>query len=91
MQRRLQSPISPSHLQEQKITHKSELCFAAIFKFWNYSQHILDNSNYDYAYNQPAKTCSKLAIETLEQGVKYANGVVLVSLLFTLNIFYTLF
>ena len=40
---------------------------------------------------QPAITCSKLTIETLEQGLKYAIGVVLVSLLFTLNISHTLF
>ena len=39
--------------------------------------------------SQPAITCSKLTIETLEQGVKYTNGVVLVSLLLTLNIFHT--
>ena len=38
---------------------------------------------------QPASTCSKLTIETLEHGVKY--GVVLVSLLLTLNIFHTFF
>ena len=37
-----------------------------------------------------AFTYSKLTIETLEQSVKYANGVVLVSLLLTLNIFHTL-
>ena len=37
-------------------------------------------------YTQPAITCSKLTIETLEQG-----SVVLVSLLLTLNIFHTLF
>ena len=37
--------------------------------------------------SQPAITCSKLTIETLEQGVKY----VLVSLVLTLNIFHTLF
>ena len=47
-------------------------------------------------------SCSKLTIETLEQGVKYikssqyrhqndGNGVILVSLLLTLNIFHTLF
>ena len=36
-------------------------------------------------------TCSKLTIETLEQGVKYVQCVVLVSLLLTLNIFHTLF
>ena len=36
--------------------------------------------------SQPAITCSKLTIQTLEQGVKY----VLVSLLLTLNIFHTL-
>ena len=46
-------------------------------------------------------TCSKLTIETLEQGVKYfqsqqsrhqndASGVVLMSLLLTLNMFHTL-
>ena len=49
---------------------------------------------------QSAITCSKWTIETLEQGVKYvqsqqwrhqndATGVVLVSLLLTLNIFHT--
>ena len=38
-----------------------------------------------------AFTCSKLTVETLEQGVKYANGVVLASLLLTLNIRLTLF
>ena len=40
-------------------------------------------------------TCSKLTTKTLEQGVKYviiyAMGVVLMSLLLTLNIFHTLF
>ena len=52
--------------------------------------------------SQPAFTCSKLTIETLEQGVKYVHNkvnnkdtrttlsVVLVSLLLTLNIFHTL-
>ena len=48
---------------------------------------------------QPAFTCTKLTIETLEQGVKYVHmflffdaiGVILVSLLLTLNIFHTLF
>ena len=42
-------------------------------------------------FTQPAITCSKLTIETLERGVKYvqsAIGVVLASLLFTLNIQY---
>ena len=38
---------------------------------------------------QPALKCLKLTIETLEQGVKI--GVVLVSLLLTLSIFYILF
>ena len=49
--------------------------------------------------SQSIFTCSKFIIETLEQGVKYvqvnnkdsAIGVVLVSLLLTLNIFHTLF
>ena len=45
--------------------------------------------------SQPAITCSKLKIETLEQGVKYvqsyAIGVFLVSLLLTWNIFHILF
>ena len=36
------------------------------------------------------ETCSKLTIETLEQGVKYVQ-VNKVSLLLTLNIFHTLF
>ena len=47
-------------------------------------------------------TCSKSTIKTVEQGVKYVQikqkrqqndttGIVLVSLLFTLNIFHTLF
>ena len=44
---------------------------------------------------QPAFTYSKFTIETLEQDVKYvqryANGVVLISFLFTLDIFHTLF
>ena len=50
--------------------------------------------NYLNGQSQPAITCSKL--ETLEQGVKYdqnqndAIGVVLVSLLLTLNRFRTL-
>ena len=59
--------------------------------------------NIFYAVNtQPVFTCSKLAVEKLEQGVKYvqnwqwkhqnndAIGVVLMSLLLTLNIFHTL-
>ena len=40
----------------------------------------------------PAFTCSKLTIETLEQGVKYVQSqqnFVQVSLLLTLNIFHT--
>ena len=52
--------------------------------------------------SQPVLTCSKLTIETLEKGVKNVQnvtikapertpGVVLVPLLFTLNIFHTLF
>ena len=41
----------------------------------------------EMATSQPAFTCSKLTTETLEQGV----GVVLISLLLTLNIFHTLF
>ena len=45
--------------------------------------------------SQPAFTCSKLIIKTLEQGVKYVqvnhkDDIVLVSLLLTLNIFHTL-
>ena len=48
--------------------------------------------------SQPAFTCSKLTIQTLEQGVKYVkvnnkdtSGIVLVSLLLTLNIFHSMF
>ena len=41
--------------------------------------------------SQPAITCSKLKIETLEQYIQsYAIGVFLVSLLLTLNIFHVL-
>ena len=40
-----------------------------------------------HALTQPTSTSLKLTIETLEQGVKY----VLESLLWTLNIFHTLF
>ena len=41
---------------------------------------------------QPAITCSKLAIETLEQGVKYkVNDVVLVYLILNLNMSRTFF
>ena len=49
-----------------------------------------------YQASQPAFTCSKLTITTLEQGVKYANNnnkktdVVLVSLLLTFNKSHTL-
>ena len=40
---------------------------------------------------QPVFTCWKLTIETIEQGVKYAIDIVLVSLLLTLNILHILF
>ena len=40
---------------------------------------------------QSSFTFPKLTIETLEQGVKYAIGIVLACLLLTLNIFYALF
>ena len=59
------------------------------------------------SHTHPALTCSKLTLVTLEQDVKYAQscdvigvitgeicditGVILVSLLLTLNIFQTLF
>ena len=41
--------------------------------------------------SQPAFSCSNLTVTVPEQGVKYAIGIVLVSLLLTLNIFHTLF
>ena len=47
-----------------------------------------------WMHPQSAVICSKLTIETLEQGMQYVQnpiGVVLVSLLLTLNIFHTLF
>ena len=44
-----------------------------------------------YFYTKPAIACSKLTIETLKQNVKYANSVVLVSLLLALNMFHILF
>ena len=60
------------------------------------------NDNTITGHLQPAFTCSKLTIETLEQGVKYvqslqqrhqndAIGIACMSLLLTLNIFHTLF
>ena len=44
----------------------------------------------DESTNLAGNSCSKLTIKTVEQGVKYANKV-LMSLLFYLNIFHTLF
>ena len=49
-----------------------------------------------HVWSQLAITCSKLKLETLEQGVKYVQSydrymIVLVSLLLTLDIFHTLF
>ena len=41
--------------------------------------------------SQPTFTYSKLTIETLEQGMKYVNGVVLVLFLLTFNLFHNLF
>ena len=55
---------------------------------------------FDWALSAPSireyPTCSKLTMETLEQGLKFVhnkdnNDVVRVSLLLTLNIFHTLF
>ena len=65
-------------------------------------KHILSYSKVSYSkYSQPAFIYSKLTIETLGRVVKLfkltintperPTGVVLVSLLLTLNIFYTLF
>ena len=51
--------------------------------------HYIARQKKSQKLTQPAFTCSKLKIETLEQGGKY--GLVLVSLLLTLNIFHTLF
>ena len=56
----------------------------SINKFWTYLNHILYQRNPIQAA-QSIFTCSKLTLETLEQGV------VLASLLLTLNIFHTLF
>ena len=49
--------------------------------------NITDSYKQNQCLPQLAILCSKLTLETLEQGVK----VVLVSLLLTLNIFHTLF
>ena len=71
-----------------------------IFLFRSRSQTLDDfetfSKNYDVnseniVQTQPAFTCSKLTIETLEQGLKYVSGVVLVPLWLTFNIFHTLF
>ena len=73
----------------------------SILTFW--SGHYQYSAGYfDQNPTHPAITCSKLTIETLEQDVKLfkvnnkrhqneAIGVILVSLLLTLNIFHTLF
>ena len=50
-------------------------------------------------FTQSAITCSKLTVKTVEQSVKYvqsqqqryANDVVLLSLLLTLNVFHSVF
>ena len=57
-------------------------------------ERLVDENGWQYyVYPQSAFKCSKVTIETLEQGVKYdvAIDVVLVSLLLTLNIFHTFF
>ena len=54
------------------------------------SQHLLAQSDSRNTRTQPAISCSKVTIETIEQGGKDTIGVVLVSLLLTLNIFHTL-
>ena len=40
------------------------------------SSHFVNNQNYNgnIVTSKPAITCSKLAIETLEQGVKYVQS-----------------
>ena len=47
--------------------------------------------NFAFINPQPALTCSKSTMETLEHCVKSVQDVVLVSLLVTLNRFYLLF
>ena len=61
-------------------------------------KYLAESPNASLQVSQQAFTCTKLTIEKLEQGVKYierdvkyTNGVVLVSLLLTLNIFHILF
>ena len=59
---------------------------------------IIRSRGFEQTISQPAITCSKLTIETLEQGVKYVQSLKLperrqspVTLLLILNIFHTLF
>ena len=89
------TPISTHSLTPTVIINNSSCnIFQRIFEilYWNNVS----------ATTQPAFTCSKLTIETPEQGLKYvqnyqkghqndAIGIVLVSLLLTFNIFQTLF
>ena len=55
----------------------------------NVDQHQMQLRYIFFPLTQPAITCSKLEIETLEQGMKYLQS--FMSLLLTLNIFHNLF
>ena len=73
-------PIAKLTLGSSWVSSDSEDC-----KNENKRSCINEKGHADPFSTQPTFTCSKLTIETLEQGVKY----VLVSILLTLNIFHT--
>ena len=42
--------------------------------YWSIIKALLDDAKILLTQSQPAITCSKLTIETLEQGVKYVQS-----------------
>ena len=80
------NPYILQSFRYREITVKKNFNYNLTLKLFSKNLH-----SYEICF-QSAITCSKLTTETLEQGVKYVNGVngvVLVSLLLTLNIFHT--
>ena len=78
-----------SHRAYLKVIEPNGRSFAIIFcTAFRKKNTPLDSWLKLNVHSQPAITCSKLKIET-EEGVKYVQRFVPVSLLLTLNIFYT--
>ena len=78
----IQVNTSPTHFikfSEKNINYISQLLtINRSVKFWQTLRHECDMHNHSYCQwsqiTQPAITCSKLTIETLEQGVKYVQS-----------------